>query len=57
MNIPLSIDRTPAQTVAALDALATVYAIGTTYLHFPYKSARRSYIQLATPTWNSMELP
>ena len=40
-----------------LDTLATVYAIGTAYRHFPYESARRSYIKLATPAWNLTELP
>ena len=52
MNILLSTERTLAQTVAALHprCIATAYAIGTAYRHLPYESARRSYIQLVTPT-------
>ena len=48
MNIPLSTDRTLAQT-AAFYPRCISNCIHTAYRHVPYASAQRSYIQLAKP--------
>ena len=57
MNILLATDRTLCKQLLhfTLDALATEYAVGTAYSHFPYESTQRSYIELVTPAWNSKE--